>query len=62
MNRNRLQTFACSKVTARLEVRSDLFPTKSLFTFSEAYLEGIKVKTNYPKQIERTCQSHGAIA
>jgi hypothetical protein len=31
-------SFACSYDTARLEVRSDLFPTRSLFTFSEAYL------------------------
>lgn len=32
-------TFAWSNETARFEVRSDLLPTKSLFTFSEAYLD-----------------------
>lgn len=35
-------TFAWSNDTARLEVRSDLLPTKSLFTFSEAYLNNDK--------------------
>lgn len=29
-------SFPCSKVTARLEVKSDLFPTRSLLTFSLA--------------------------
>ena len=33
------KTFACSYGTARFDVRSDLFPTRSLFTFSDAYLE-----------------------
>lgn len=35
-------TFAWSKDTALFEVRSDLLPTSSLFTFSEAYLEKMK--------------------
>lgn len=33
-----LITWPCSKETARLEVKSDLFPTNNLLTFSLAYL------------------------